>query len=135
MWNPKSPASLYHIQTLGLQSSEFLGGKPNASDYEKREVVHRCLVRRQSSVASRYSDNAVASLQSCAPKRRRTGERVSPTTHHRMTVTQMERRRSQFRERARGWSTLVRARLLARELLFADVLVCRYDRIILCTMQ
>lgn len=36
---------------------------------------------------------------------RRAGEHVSPTTHHRMTVTQMERRRSQFRKRAPVWST------------------------------
>ncbi|KAF9822634.1 hypothetical protein SFRURICE_012413 [Spodoptera frugiperda] len=54
---------------------------------------------------------------------RQTGERVSPTTLHRMTVTQMERRGSQFRERAQGWTTSVRARRQARELLFAVVLV------------
>lgn len=54
---------------------------------------------------------------------KRTGERVSPTTHHRMTVTQMERRRSQFRERAQGWSTFMRVRNQTRELLFAVVLV------------
>lgn len=55
---------------------------------------------------------------------KRTGERVSPTTH-RMTVTQMERRLTQFRERAQPGTTRVRASTSrqSRALLVAVVLV------------